>query len=159
MSAHRAEHNLLNEQMLRELAGSVGMIAENPAVKLIVLEAAGKVFSAGVDIGECFGERAFSMLACSYSGVTSVKVRRSPFWWSFFFFFAGDWRWRGTGGLRGPGGGHATRAICAAGNYHRNVSSAGFHHVSAHPWGPSGRYELILIDRSHLRRSGPANWA
>ena len=42
LTLHRGEHNLLNEQMLRELADGVGMVAENGAVKLIVLDAAGK---------------------------------------------------------------------------------------------------------------------
>jgi enoyl-CoA hydratase/carnithine racemase len=42
----------LNEQLLRELAGGIGMVAESRGVKLIVLDAAAKVFSAGVDIGE-----------------------------------------------------------------------------------------------------------
>ncbi len=60
LTLHHGEHNLLNEQMLRELADGIGMVAENSAVKLIVLDAAGKVFSAGVDIGEYTGERAFS---------------------------------------------------------------------------------------------------
>ena len=62
LTLQHQEHNLLNEQMLRELAAGFGMVAENRTVKLIVLDAAGKVFCAGVDIGEYTGERAFSML-------------------------------------------------------------------------------------------------
>ncbi len=62
LTLHHPEHNLLNEQLLRELADGIDMIAENRAVKLIVMTAAGKIFSAGVDIGEYTGERAFSML-------------------------------------------------------------------------------------------------
>src|ERR1700675_1356316 len=61
ITLHRPEHNLLNEQMLRELADGIAMLAENGAMKLIVLDASGKVFSAGVDIGEYTGERAVSM--------------------------------------------------------------------------------------------------
>ncbi len=62
ITLQHGEHNILNEQMLRELAAGIGAVAENGAVKLIVLDAAGKVFCAGVDIGEYTGERAFSML-------------------------------------------------------------------------------------------------
>lgn len=62
LTLHRPEHNLLNEQMLRELATSIEGFAENPAVKLLVLDAAGKVFCGGVDIGEYTAERAFAML-------------------------------------------------------------------------------------------------
>ena len=51
VTLQRPEHNLLNEQMLRELADSIGFIAESSLIKLIVLDSAGKVFSAGVDIG------------------------------------------------------------------------------------------------------------
>src|SRR5271169_4654671 len=62
LTLQRPEHNLLNEQMLRELADGVGLVAETRGLKLIVLDAAGKIFSAGVDIVEYTGERAFSML-------------------------------------------------------------------------------------------------
>jgi cyclohexa-1,5-dienecarbonyl-CoA hydratase len=58
----RPEHNLLNEIVLRELADAIGTVADTRAVKLLVLEADGKVFSAGVDVGEYTAERAFSML-------------------------------------------------------------------------------------------------
>jgi cyclohexa-1,5-dienecarbonyl-CoA hydratase len=75
---HRPEHNLLNEQMLRELAESIGMIAENRAVKLIVMEAAGKVFSAGVDIGEYTGERAFSMLDAFHAACIAMVEAPQP---------------------------------------------------------------------------------
>src|SRR6202166_2566356 len=73
LTLQRSEHNLLNEQMLRELADGIGMVAENGAVKLIVLDGSGKVFSAGVDIGEYTGERAFSMLA-AYDGACIAMV-------------------------------------------------------------------------------------
>src|SRR6267378_2005663 len=62
LTLHRPEHNLLNESMLRELADGIGSLTEKGSVKLIVLDADGKVFSGGVDIGEYTAERAFSML-------------------------------------------------------------------------------------------------
>jgi cyclohexa-1,5-dienecarbonyl-CoA hydratase len=78
LTLQRAEHNLLNEQMLRELADGIGMVAENGAVKMIVLEAAGKVFCAGVDIGEYTGERAFSMLDAFHSACIAMVEAPQP---------------------------------------------------------------------------------
>jgi cyclohexa-1,5-dienecarbonyl-CoA hydratase len=78
ITLQRPEHNLLNEQMLRELADGIGMFAENGAVKLIVLDAAGKVFSAGVDIGEYTGERAFSMLDAFHAACIAMVEAPQP---------------------------------------------------------------------------------
>ena len=78
LTLQRPEHNLLNEQMLRELAAAIGMVAEHGAVKLIILEAAGKVFSAGVDIGEYTGERAFSMLDAFHSACIAMVEAPQP---------------------------------------------------------------------------------
>jgi cyclohexa-1,5-dienecarbonyl-CoA hydratase len=78
LTLQRPEHNLLNEQMLRELADGVGMIAENGAVKMIILDAAGKVFSAGVDIGEYTSERAFSMLDAFHSACIAMVEAPQP---------------------------------------------------------------------------------
>src|SRR6202790_1126370 len=78
LTLQRPEHNLLNEQMLRELADGIGMIAEKGAVKLIVLDAAGKVFSAGVDIGEYTGERAFSMLDAFHAACIAMVEAPQP---------------------------------------------------------------------------------
>lgn len=78
LTLQRPEHNLLNEQMLRELADGIGTIAENRAVKLIVLDAGGKVFCAGVDIGEYTGERAFSMLDAFHSACIAMVEAPQP---------------------------------------------------------------------------------
>src|SRR5579863_9650870 len=78
VTLHRPDHNLLNEQMLRELADGIGMVAENGAVKLIVLDAAGKVFCAGVDIGEYTSERAFSMLDAFHSACIAMVEAPQP---------------------------------------------------------------------------------
>jgi cyclohexa-1,5-dienecarbonyl-CoA hydratase len=78
LTMQRAEHNLLNEQMLRELADAIAMVAENGAVKLIVLDAAGKVFCAGVDIGEYTGERAFSMLDAFHAACIAMVEAPQP---------------------------------------------------------------------------------
>ncbi len=78
VTLHHPEHNLLNEKMLRELAEGIAMFAENGAVKLIVLDASGKVFSAGVDIGEYTGERAFSMLDAFHAACIAMVEAPQP---------------------------------------------------------------------------------
>jgi len=78
LTLHRPEHNLLNEQMLRELGSAIEMVGENSAVKLIVLDAAGKIFSAGVDVGEYTGERAFQMLDAFHSACLAMVEAPQP---------------------------------------------------------------------------------
>ncbi len=78
VTLQRPEHNLLNEQVLRELADSIGFVAENSVIKLIVLDSAGKVFSAGVDIGEYTGERAFSMLDAFHAACIAMVEAPQP---------------------------------------------------------------------------------
>src|ERR1700676_2518478 len=78
LTLQRPEYNLLNEQMLRELADGIGLVAENGAVKLIILDAGGKVFSAGVDVGEYTGERAFSMLVAFHDACIAMVEAPQP---------------------------------------------------------------------------------
>jgi cyclohexa-1,5-dienecarbonyl-CoA hydratase len=58
----RPEHNLLNENMLREIADAILSAGDNENAKLIVMDSACKVFSGGVDIGEYTSQRVFQML-------------------------------------------------------------------------------------------------
>ena len=62
ITLNRPEHNLLNEAMLREIAGGIAHAGERADVKLIVLDSACKVFCGGIDIGEYTSERVFQML-------------------------------------------------------------------------------------------------
>ncbi len=78
LTLHRPEHNLLNEAMLRELADGIGLLTENAAVKLIVLDAAGKVFSGGVDVGEYTTARAFSMLDAFHAACIAMVEATQP---------------------------------------------------------------------------------
>ncbi len=78
LTLHRPEHNLLNEAMLRELADGIGSVADMAGVKLIVLDAAGKVFSGGVDIGEYTAERAFSMLDAFHAACIAMVEAAQP---------------------------------------------------------------------------------
>jgi cyclohexa-1,5-dienecarbonyl-CoA hydratase len=78
LTLQRPEHNLLNEQMLRELAQGIGMVAENGTVKMIVLDSGSKAFSGGVDIGEYTGERAFSMLDAFHTACIAMVEAPQP---------------------------------------------------------------------------------
>src|SRR5260370_12535085 len=78
LTLNRPEHNLLNESMLRELADSIGMLTDKGSVKLIVLDANGKVFSGGVDIGEYTAERAFSMLDAFHAACIAMVEATQP---------------------------------------------------------------------------------
>jgi len=78
LTLHHPEHNLLNEAMLRELADGVASVSESASVKLIVLDAAGKVFSGGVDIGEYTADRAFSMLDGFHSACIAMVEASQP---------------------------------------------------------------------------------
>src|SRR5260370_36003473 len=62
MTLNRPEHNLLNEAMLREIAGGITHAGERDDVKLIVLDSACKVFCGGIDIGEYTSQRVFQLL-------------------------------------------------------------------------------------------------
>src|ERR1700686_228996 len=78
LTLHRPEHNLLDKTMLRELADGIGLVAETASIKLIVLDAAGKVFSGGVDIGEYTAERAFSMLDGFHAACIAMVEASQP---------------------------------------------------------------------------------
>jgi cyclohexa-1,5-dienecarbonyl-CoA hydratase len=74
----RPEHNLLNEPMLRELALSLELLAERDEVKVIVLEAAGKVFSGGIDVGEYTPERAFQLIDAFHRACMAIVDAPRP---------------------------------------------------------------------------------
>ena len=78
LTLNRPEHNLLDASMLRELADGIGLVSENASIKLIVLDAAGKVFSGGVDIGEYTAERAFSMLDAFHAACIAMVEAPQP---------------------------------------------------------------------------------
>src|SRR5580704_15063402 len=78
LTLHHPEHNLLNEMMLRELADGIAVITEVASVKLIILDAEGKVFSGGVDIGEYTAERAFSMLDTFHAACIAMVEAPQP---------------------------------------------------------------------------------
>jgi enoyl-CoA hydratase/carnithine racemase len=67
MTLSRPEHNLLNEEFLREIADGISFVGDHHDVKLIVLDSACKVFCGGIDVGEYTSERVFQMLDAFHS--------------------------------------------------------------------------------------------
>ena len=78
ITLNRPEHNLLNEAMLREIAGGITHAGERQEVKLIVLDSACKVFCGGIDVGEYTSERVFQMLDAFHAAFAGMLEVGKP---------------------------------------------------------------------------------
>jgi cyclohexa-1,5-dienecarbonyl-CoA hydratase len=78
LTLDRPEHNLLNERMLRELAAGIESLSDREDVKVIVLDAAGKVFCGGIDVGEYTAERAFQLIDAFHAACTAMLDAARP---------------------------------------------------------------------------------
>jgi cyclohexa-1,5-dienecarbonyl-CoA hydratase len=78
MTLDRLEHNLLNEEMLREIADGLVFARDHADVKLIVIDSACKVFSGGVDIGEYTSQRVFQMLDAFHAAFAAMLEAGKP---------------------------------------------------------------------------------
>jgi cyclohexa-1,5-dienecarbonyl-CoA hydratase len=78
MTLNRPDHNLLNENMLRELSDGITFVAEREDVKLIVLDSACKVFCGGIDVGEYTSQRVFQMLDAFHSVFSGILETSKP---------------------------------------------------------------------------------
>ncbi len=78
MTLDRPEHNLLNEPMLRELAAGIEALADKDDVKLVVLDAAGKTFCGGIDLGEYTSQRVFQMLDAFHAAFNAMLEVAKP---------------------------------------------------------------------------------
>jgi len=78
MTLNRPDHNLLNEAMLREIAGGITHAGESDDVKLIVLDSACKVFCGGIDIGEYTSQRVFQMLDAFHAAFAGMLEVGKP---------------------------------------------------------------------------------
>jgi cyclohexa-1,5-dienecarbonyl-CoA hydratase len=78
MTLSRPEHNLLNEAMLREIAGGVSYAGERDDVKLIVIDSAFKVFCGGIDVGEYTSQRVFQMLDAFHAAFAGMLEVGKP---------------------------------------------------------------------------------
>ena len=78
LTLQRPEHNLLNEPMLRELAAGLELLSAREDVKVILLDAAGKVFSGGIDLGEYTAERAFQLIEAFHRACIAMVEAPRP---------------------------------------------------------------------------------
>src|ERR1700682_3364711 len=78
ITLNRPEHNLLNEAMLREIAGGITHAGERHDVKLIVLDSACKVFCGGIDVGEYTSQRVFQMLDAFHAAFAGMLEVGKP---------------------------------------------------------------------------------
>jgi len=74
----RPEHNLLNERMLVEIAAAINSVAEQSAVKLILLDSAGKTFSGGIELGEYTARRVFQLLDAFHVAFAAMLDTAKP---------------------------------------------------------------------------------
>jgi cyclohexa-1,5-dienecarbonyl-CoA hydratase len=78
LTLHRPEHNLLNEPMLRELATGLELLSDREDVKVVVLDASGKTFCGGIDVGEYTPERAFQLIDAFHDACTVMVEAPRP---------------------------------------------------------------------------------
>ena len=78
MTLSRPEHNLLNEDFLREIVDGISFVGDHQEVKLIVLDSACKVFCGGIDVGEYTSERVFQMLDAFHSVFNGMLETAKP---------------------------------------------------------------------------------
>ena len=78
MTLSRPDHNLLNENMLREMADGIAHVGDRHDVKLILLDSACKVFCGGIDVGEYTTDRVFQMLDAFHSVFTGILETSKP---------------------------------------------------------------------------------
>jgi len=62
LTLDRPPVNVLTTRMLLDLAGHFEAIAEDPAIRVVLLDAAGKLFSGGVDVEDHVGDKVASMM-------------------------------------------------------------------------------------------------
>jgi cyclohexa-1,5-dienecarbonyl-CoA hydratase len=78
LTLNRPDHNLLNELMLLELAAGLESLSEHDAVKVIVLDAAGKTFCGGTEMDEYTAERAFQVIDAFHTACTAMLDAARP---------------------------------------------------------------------------------
>ncbi len=78
LTLDRPEHNLLNEQMLAEIAAGINTLGNQGEVKLIVLDSAAKAFCGGIEIGEYTARRVFQLLDAFHNAFTSMLDTSKP---------------------------------------------------------------------------------
>lgn len=62
LTLNRAPLNVLNIEMMEEINACLDALMNERSLKLLVIQAAGKAFSAGVDVGEHLGDLVYKMI-------------------------------------------------------------------------------------------------
>jgi cyclohexa-1,5-dienecarbonyl-CoA hydratase len=62
LTLNRAPLNILNIEMMEEINTYLGELRRDKSLKLLVIQATGKTFSAGVDVGEHLGDLVYKMI-------------------------------------------------------------------------------------------------
>jgi cyclohexa-1,5-dienecarbonyl-CoA hydratase len=78
LTLDRPDHNLLNERMLTEIAAGINTLGERSTIKLIVLEANGKAFCGGIEIGEYTQRRVFQLLDAFHGAFSAMLDTSKP---------------------------------------------------------------------------------
>ncbi|HKV03982.1 MAG TPA: enoyl-CoA hydratase/isomerase family protein [Candidatus Acidoferrales bacterium] len=78
LTLDRPEHNLLNERMLCELAAGINTLGELGNIKLITLDAAGKSFCGGIELGEYTQRRVFQLLDAFHCAFSAMLDTAKP---------------------------------------------------------------------------------
>ena len=74
----RPDHNLLNERMLAELAAGINTLGERSAIKLMILDSAGKTFCGGIELGEYTQRRVFQLLDTFHGAFAAMLDTSKP---------------------------------------------------------------------------------
>ncbi len=78
LTLNRPEHNLLNERALSELAAGINTLGEQSTIKLLVLNATGKVFCGGIELGEYTQRRVFQLLDAFHAAFAAMMDTSKP---------------------------------------------------------------------------------
>ncbi|MGC2422084.1 MAG: enoyl-CoA hydratase/isomerase family protein [Candidatus Acidiferrales bacterium] len=78
LTLDRSDHNLLNERMLSELATGISALGDQSAIKLIVLDSAGKTFCGGIELGEYTQRRVFQLLDAFHAAFSAMLDTSKP---------------------------------------------------------------------------------
>jgi cyclohexa-1,5-dienecarbonyl-CoA hydratase len=74
----RPSQNLLNERMLMEIASGISSVSEKRDVKMILLDAEGKAFSGGIELGEYTQRRVFQLLDAFHNAFSAMMDTSKP---------------------------------------------------------------------------------
>ena len=78
LTLDRPDHNLLNERMIAELTAGINTLGERSAIKLIVLDSAGKTFCGGIELGEYTQRRVFQLLDAFHGAFAAMLDTSKP---------------------------------------------------------------------------------